>query len=351
MTNSMSKDRCTELSIAFAIAFAGACAMGALAMVVPAHAATTAKATAAVAAPTATDPEPFAPAATTPTTSLERIKATGKITLGYRADAAPMSYRDAGGRPAGYSVTLCNRVADAMKRDLGAAPPSVEWIEVRPGFSDVETHRVDMICAADEVTLANRATVSFSIPVFPGGVSALLRANRPKAFQQALEERPKPYEILWRGTPPPTLEHRTYSAVVDSATMAGVEERIAELRMTANVKPVTDYDAGVQAVLSSQTDVLFGDRQKLLHAVQVNPNAKDLKVLTRHFTFVALALALPRNDDDFRLAVDRALSSSVYPDPQFGALYTLEFGTPDADTVAFFRSVGVPASSPVGPTQ
>jgi len=351
MTKSMSKDRRTELSIAFAIAFAGACAMAALAIVVPAHAATAAKTTAAAAAPMATDPEPAGPVAATPTTSLERIKATGKMTLGFRTDAAPMSYRDAAGQPAGYSVTLCSRVADAMKRDLGAASLSVAWVEVGSGFGDVETHRVDMICAADEVTLANRTAVSFSIPVFPGGVSALLRANRPKAFQQALEERPKPYEIVWRGTPPPTLEHRTYSALIDSATMAGVKERIAELHMTANVKPVADYDAGIQAVLDAQTDVLFGDRQKLLHAVQVNPNAKDLKVLTRHFTFVALALAVPRNDDDFRLAVDRALSSSVYADPQFGALYTAQFGTPDADTVAFFRSVGVPASSPVGPTQ
>jgi len=350
MTKSMSKDRRTELSIAFAIAFAGACAMGALAMVVPAHAATTAKTTAAATAPMATDPEPVAPAAATPTSSLERIKATGKITFGYRADTAPMSYRDAAGRPAGYSVTLCNRVADAMKRDLGAAPLSVEWIEVGSGFSDVETHRVDMICAGDEVTQASRAQVSFSIPVFPGGVSALVRSDANKSLQEALEERPKPYELLWRGTPPPTLAHRTYSALVGTATMEGLLQRMVELRLTANVEPVADYDAGIAALLKGRTDVLFGERVKLLQAVQRSPSRQDLRVLTRHFTFVALALAVPRNDDDFRLAVDRALSE-VYADPKFGALYTAEFGTPDADTVAFFRSVGVPASSPVGPTQ
>jgi polar amino acid transport system substrate-binding protein len=207
-----------------------------------------------------------------------------------------------------------------------------------------------MICAADEVTQANREKVSFSIPIFPGGVSALVRANAPKAFQDALEERPKPYEPLWRGTPPPTLEHRTYSALVGSATMEGLKDRIAELRMTANVQSVADYDAGIVAVRGPGTDVLFGDREKLLQAVQRSPNVKYLRVLTRHFTFVALALALSRNDDDFRLAVDRALSE-VYADPQFGALYTATFGPPDADTVAFFRSAGVPVSSPVGPTK
>ena len=156
---------------------------------------------------------------------------------------------------------------------------------------------------------------------------------------------------MWRGTPPPTLEHRTYSALVGSATMEALKD--AHRRATAHRERrvrCADYDAGIVAVRERRTDVLFGDREKLLQAVQRSPNVKDLRVLTRHFTFVAFALALPRNDDDFRLAVDRALSD-VYADPQFGALYTVTFGPPDADTVAFFRSVGVPVASPVGPTK
>jgi ABC-type amino acid transport substrate-binding protein len=346
MMKSISKnERRSELWIAFAIAVAAGCVMAAVAMVVPAHAASKEKP--AVAAPAT---QAVAPVAPLPTTTLERIKAAGKIVLGYRADAAPMSYRDSSGQPAGYSVALCKRVVDAMKSDIGAASLAVEWVAAGSGFANVQDHRVDMICAADEVTQANREKVSFSIPILPGGVSALVRANAPKAFQQALEQRPKPYEPLWRASPPPTLEHRTYSALVGSATMAGLKESITELRVTASVQPVADYDAGIVAVGARQSDVLFGDREKLLQAVQRSPNAKDLRVLTRHFTFVAIALALPRNDDDFRLVVDRALTN-VYADPQFGALYTANFGAPDADTVAFFRSVGVPVASPVGPTK
>ena len=74
---------------------------------------------------------------------------------------------------------------------FGASSLAVEWVAVGSGFADVQDHRVDMICAADEVTQANREKVSFSIPIFPGGVSALVRANAPKAFQHALEERPQ----------------------------------------------------------------------------------------------------------------------------------------------------------------
>jgi ABC-type amino acid transport substrate-binding protein len=341
--------RRSELSVAFAIALLGACAMAALAVAVPAYGAAKAKPAVAATADAATAAEPVASAAQTPTSALERIRVAGKIVLGYRADAAPMSYRDASGRPVGYAVTLCNRVADELKRDLGSAP-TVEWVAVESGFADLQEHRVDMICDSDEVTQANREKVSFSIPIFPGGVSAVVRRNAPDALKRVLEERPAPYQVLWRGTPPPTLEHRTYSALVGSPTMAVLQDRITNMRLTANIEPVADYDAGIAAVRKPRTDVLFGDREKVLEAVQRSASGKDLQVLTRHFTFVALALALPRNDDDYRLAVDRALSN-VYADPQFGALYTANFGTPDADTVAFFRSVGVPVSSPVGPTK
>jgi polar amino acid transport system substrate-binding protein len=281
-----------------------------------------------------------------PTTTLDRIINAGRIALGYRADAAPMSYRAASGQPEGYSVSVCNRVANALKRTLARPSLAVAWVPVSSGFADLAEGRVDLICGADEITLANRARASFSIPIFPGGVSALVRADADVALQDALEERPKPYAPLWRGTPPPTLTHRTYSALVGSDTMEALTEHIAKLRLKANLEPVVDYGAGIAAVLEGRSDVLFGDREKLLQAVQRNPAEGELRVLTRRFTFALLALATPRNDDDFRLAVDRALSE-VYADPAFGALYTDNFGVPDTDTVAFFRNVGVPADVPI----
>jgi putrescine:ornithine antiporter len=281
-----------------------------------------------------------------PTTTLGRILRAERIAIGYRADAGPMSHRDSSGEPTGYSVALCATVADALKQALSRPSLAVEWVPVANGFTDLETHRVDLICGADAITLENRAQASFSIPIFPGGVSALVRADADDALEAALEERPQPYAPLWRGTPPPTLANRTYSALVGSDTMEVLKETITQLRLTANVESVPDYDAGVSAVLARRSDVLFGDREALLQAVARSRAADELKVLTRRFTFAALALATSRNDDEFRLAVDRALSE-FYANAAFGALYAANFGRPDTDTVAFFRNVGVPARTPI----
>jgi ABC-type amino acid transport substrate-binding protein len=323
---------------AFAKIFASACVMAALAVVAPAYA-----------APAAGEPEP-APAVESATTTaapiatLDRIRSAGRLVLGYRADAAPMSSRDPSGQPAGYSVALCNKVADALKDELSLPSLAVEWVAVSAGYADIEQHNVDLICAADAVTLAHRAVVSFSIPVFPGGTAALLRDDAPDQLQRALEERPPPYQPLWRGMTPQSLQalqRKTVSVVGGTEVVELLTARMAALKINSVIAPVDSCDAGVAKVLERSSDVFFGDRAQLLDLATHNAKAKDLKVLARHFTFEPLALALQRNDDDFRLVVDRALSA-VYRNPEFGAIYSASFGPVDAETTQFFRMFVAP---------
>jgi glutamate/aspartate transport system substrate-binding protein len=56
---------------------------------------------------------PAAPQEFRPT--LQKINETGSIDLGYRETSPPLSFRDKDGKPAGYSVDLCQHVALALK--------------------------------------------------------------------------------------------------------------------------------------------------------------------------------------------------------------------------------------------
>jgi ABC-type amino acid transport substrate-binding protein len=94
-------------------------------------------------------------------------------------------------------------------------------------------------------------------------------------------------------------------------------------------------------VLDRQSDVLFGDRPILLDAAKRSPSARDLIVLDRHFTYEPVALALARNDDDFRLIVDRTLSG-LFATPSFRSLYATWFGEPDENTIDFFQTNVLP---------
>ena len=51
----------------------------------------------------------FATSAWAQSATLEKIRKTGVITMGYVEGSAPFSFKDASGQPQGYSVALCNR--------------------------------------------------------------------------------------------------------------------------------------------------------------------------------------------------------------------------------------------------
>ena len=289
--------------------------------------------------PVAAEPAPPPP----PATTLEKIRATGAIAIGYRTDSSPLSYRDEAGSARGFVVDVCRKIVADIRTELGLAELTEHWVAVTTdgGLGDVEQGRVDLLCTGRAATLTARKQAAFSLPVFPGGIAALLRADAPERLRSVLEERPPPYQPLWRGTAPQTLDHRTFSAVANTAAMTWLGGRIAKFQINATVAPVDSDSAGVVRVLDHSTDVLFGDRAVLLAGAKSSASAGDLVVLTRHYTFEPLALGMKRGDEDFRLTVDRALTH-LYMSPAFGDVYTTTFGKPDPDTIAFYRASAVP---------
>lgn len=277
-----------------------------------------------------------------PATTLDRIKAAGRIRLGYRADAQPFAFRDGSGNAAGYSVALCLKVADAIKTRLSLATLGVEWVPVTVAdrFTAVQQGQVDLLCGAETVTLARRQDVAFSLPIFPGGIGALLRKDSPARLREVLAGRP-PSNPVWRGSAGQLLQTQTFSVVAGTTAEPWLAGKLSEFKLTAKVAPVAGYDAGVQGVLDRSAHVFFGDRAILLDAAARSPSASKLMVLDRLFTYEPVALVLARGDEDFRLAVDRALSA-LYASADFPALYVQWFGEPDDAALTFFRWNALP---------
>jgi ABC-type amino acid transport substrate-binding protein len=280
-----------------------------------------------------------------PTTGgvLSRIKSTGRLTLGYRTDARPFSYTDDSGMPAGYSVALCGKVADEAKRDLGLPALKIEWMPVtfEQRFRALRLGEIDLLCGADTITLARRTEADFSIPIFPGGIGALLRSDSSPRLRDVLSGRGQPFNPVWRANATQLLRARDFTVVQGTTAETWLGKRMKDLDILAGVAFVTGYNEGVQRVLNRGSDVFFGDRAILLETANRHAGARDLVVLDRLFTYEPMALSLAPGDDDFRLLVDRALSR-LYRSPEFGTMYAKTFGEPDETTLTFFRWNALP---------
>jgi ABC-type amino acid transport substrate-binding protein len=289
--------------------------------------------TAVVAAPLLLAQEVPAPGGT-----LDRIRTEGRIRLGFRTDARPFAYKDETGQAAGYSVALCRLIADAAAAQVGLPGVSVELVPVtiEDRFAALQQGRVDLLCGAETVTLERRAQASFSIPIFPGGIGALMRADAPVRLREVISGRGQSFQPTWRASASQALQARGFTAVHNSTADTWLTVRARDLQVISGVSRVGSYEAGIQALLERRTDVFFGERAVLMDAAKRHPSARDMLVVDRLFTYEALALALRRGDEDFRLLVDRTLSR-LYGSSEIGALYTTWFGEPDENALTFFR--------------
>ena len=273
--------------------------------------------------------------------TLDRVKDSGKLRLGYRADARPFAFSD-GGQPAGFSVALCRKVADAVKAELKLPALAVEFVAVSADerFEALQQGRIDLSCGTDTPTLTRRGVVDFSLPIFVSGVGAMVRTDSPQRLRDVLAGRSAPAQPVWRGAPGDLAQTVVVGALGGTTIEQSLIDRLKARRLQTTVKPVSDYASGVQALLDRQVTVLFGDRPVLLDAAQRGAAAGQVLVIERSFTREPIALAM-RRDEGMRLLVDRMLSR-LYRSKDFAPLYSQWFGEPAAGTLEFFQSIALP---------
>src|SRR5215831_11060731 len=113
----------------------------------------------------------FATAAAAQVGTLDKIRTTGTITLGYINDAAPVSSVDAKGEPQGYSVDLCREIARGIGAQLGLPKIEMRWVAltIQNRLEAVRARRVDIECSTTTWTFSRQRDVDFSLIAFVDG--------------------------------------------------------------------------------------------------------------------------------------------------------------------------------------
>jgi polar amino acid transport system substrate-binding protein/glutamate/aspartate transport system substrate-binding protein len=219
---------------------------------------------------------------------LDRLKETGEIRLGVRADAAPLSFLQ-GEEPAGYSVLVCNGVVEELGEALGRTLTAT-WVTVDADtrFDAVANGEIDLLCGAATITLERRATVNFSLPIFVDGAAVLLHSDASPEFD--------------------ALAGKNIGVRAGTTTETILRNSLEAKGMEAEVVPVENHADGLAALEESRIDAYFGDQSILFGLYFASDLAEGLVVSENTLTVEKQGLALARGDSDFRLAVDRAIS-------------------------------------------
>lgn len=242
--------------------------------------------------------------------TLDKIKASKTISLGYREASIPFSYTGQDRQPWGYSVELCTKVAAAIIRQLGLEELQLQWVSVTPEtrITKLNSGVIDLECGSTTSSLSRMEEVDFSLPIFVDGGSYLSTwASGIKNLKD--------------------LAGKKIAVTVGTTTEQSLAEALRDNRVGAEIVKVSDHQQGVMAMLEGQVDAYASDRS-LLIGLALDSGTQDTWSLGDEiFSYEPYALMLRRNDADFRLVVNRELarlsrSGEIYAihDRWFGVL-------------------------------
>ncbi len=241
--------------------------------------------------------------------TLDGIKQTKTLRIAFRADAPPFSYKGNLGAPSGYMVDLCKAVAAHLEKQIGMQL-SIVYVPVTSvnRFDTIQQHKADLLCEPTSATLERRAIVDFSIPTFIDGASLMIRADDTSGTKDLA-----------------SLGGKKVGVLAGTTTEQELRNSLKAASIAATVVPVTTHSQGLAMLQNSQIAGYFADRSILVGLIKGSSTPDKLVVADSYLTVEPYALALAHGDEDFRLAVDTALSH-IYRGGEITGIYQKTFG-------------------------
>ncbi|WP_445228535.1 amino acid ABC transporter substrate-binding protein [Comamonas sp. MYb396] len=111
--------------------------------------------------------------------TLDKIKSSGAITLGYREASFGFSYLDANLKPIGYSMDICAHILDAIKNKLQLPELKVNYQAVTSAnrIPLVQNGTVDLECGSTTNLVERQKQVAFSPDIFRYNVRMLVKKS------------------------------------------------------------------------------------------------------------------------------------------------------------------------------
>ena len=253
------------------------------------------------------------------TGTLAQIKTSGKIRIGYRETEPPMSFLNKDKKPAGYSVDVCNCIAEAVKKKIGA-PVMVDYVPVTAEgrFKDLSDNRIDILCDSTTKTLSRSEIVDFTQLTFVTG-AALMTLAQNSARDSG-------------------FAGKKIGVVKGTTTVDALKELLRETATKAEVVLFNSADEAVGALRNKKIDAFSSDQVVLIGMALKEKEPNTFEIDPTAFSFEPFALAVRRNDADFRLVADREISA-LYRSKKILGIYDKWIGQYTGQRLPLFEAL------------
>ena len=224
--------------------------------------------------------------------TLEKVKAEGAITLGYREAAIPFSYLDDEQRPIGYSMDICARVVDAVKVALKMPNLKLNLNPVIPStrIALIANGTIDLECGVSTNNAERAKQVSFSPTVFVAGTRLLYR---------------KALTVASLGD----LRGKTVVSPSGSTNIKVVMEQNKTQQLGINVVAVEDLPEGFLMLETGRAAAFATDDVMIYSILATAKSPASYSVSKFALSTEPYGIMLRRGDQAFKKVVDSAITA------------------------------------------
>jgi polar amino acid transport system substrate-binding protein len=203
--------------------------------------------------------------------TLDAILTRGELVVGTAANMPPLNMTTRDGAVIGLEADLAQYLAYTMGVSL-----RMETLPFAGLVDALEAGQVDMVLSGMTITPARNLRVAFAGPYFVSGKCILTNKAALASLQSAADINRSNLRLT----------------ALEGSTSAEFVRRIIP---QAGLTTVSDYDAGIERVLSGEADAMLADYPICLVTHARMPDRGLVSVITR-LTYEPLGIALPARD-------------------------------------------------------
>lgn len=237
---------------------------------------------------------------------LKQISETKVVKLAHRSDAKPFSFLNEQGQPDGYTVDLCKFIVHSLELQLDTKL-MIEWVPVdtQSRFDAVAAGLADMECGSSTVSFERMTKVDFSSFIFMENTGVLVGIS--SGISSIAD-----------------MGGKKIAVIAGTTNESALKKELHRRQLQASLVRVKDRQEGMAELEGGAVDGFASDKLLLIGAQ--NADASTYKILPENLSYEPYAIALPRGDWAFRVAVNKGLSQ-LYSDPQILDIYLKWFAT------------------------
>ena len=226
--------------------------------------------------------------------TLKKIKDSGRIVMGTRDSSAPLAYTLGGGRYTGYHVEMCERIIDAIRKQINAPALKIEYALVtsQNRIPLVENGTVDIECGSTTNNLARQKQVAFGLTTYMTEVRMAVKANSGLTSINQLNGR---------------------SVVTTTGTTSVQHLRKHERAAGIDFKEIYAKDHADAFLLleSGRADAFVMDDNILAGNIANSRNPKDFVITGEVLSVEPIAVMFRKDDPAFKKSVDDSIRTMM----------------------------------------